>query len=551
MASADHFQAAVRLADRRAESVERSSALPLLVVAALYWTFTCTFAFRKLMWNDELYTYYIARLPTMHDVVGALMSGGEQTPPFFYLTTRASLHLFGINNIAIRLPEMLAVFVMMLCLFRFVRRTSSVSAALCAALFPIVTKAYGYSFEARPYGLVLGFGALAIVSWQAATLEGRSRWTVVCLTVAVAAAASSHYYGVFLALPLVVGEIVRTVTRRRLDAAIWVALGISVVPLLWHLPLIKAGTAYSSAFWAPPQWVNLPDFYSDLLHSAIVPIVCVLTIGVIVAVTAAEFTPAPDDRSTSPPIHELAAACALVALPAVCVVLAKLVTGAFVNRYALAAVLGLAMLAGWALELAFRPHAAVRLIAVVCFGGWFVLSQAREVIQPTGDTLPVSPALIQRSTDWLGARPERELPIVVADPQTFVVLSHYARADIGSRLVYLADPKLALQYLGHNSVERGMIDLVGPWFRMPVVAFDRFLAEHRRFLVYGDFVRLSFLNWLLPELHARGIRTELLNRAGDTMLLLVSNDAAATSTTVSSDARAAITASRAMVEPRR
>ena len=142
MAYADRFQAALRRADRHAGSVERSSALLLLAVSAAYWTLTWSFAFRKLMWNDELYTYYIARLPTMHDVLGALMTGGEQTPPFFYLATRASLHLFGINNISIRLPEMLAVFVMMLCLFRFVRRPSSVSAALCAAWCPIVTQAY-------------------------------------------------------------------------------------------------------------------------------------------------------------------------------------------------------------------------------------------------------------------------------------------------------------------------------------------------------------------------------------------------------------------------
>lgn len=550
MAYADRFQAALRRADRHAGSVERSSALLLLAVSAAYWTLTWSFAFRKLMWNDELYTYYIARLPTMHDVLGALMTGGEQTPPFFYLATRASLHLFGINNISIRLPEMLAVFVMMLCLFRFVRRTSSVSAALCAALFPIVTKAYDYSFEARPYGLVLGFGALALVSWQAATLDRRGVWGLLGLTIGVAGAASSHYYGIFLGLPLAVGEIVRSLERRRLDVWIWLALGASALPLLWHLPLITAGTSYAAAFWSPPQWVNLPDFYSDLLGPAIVPIASVVAIGVIVAVAATHLTPAPDNRPTPPPVHELAAACALVALPAVCVVLAKLVTGAFVNRYALAAVLGLAMLAGWATDLAFRPHAALRLMAVVCFGGWFVLSQAREVIQPTGDTLPVSPALIQRSTDWLGGWPERELPIVVADPQTFVVLSHYARPDIASRLVYLAEPVLALRYLGHNSVERGMIDLIAPWFRMRVVPFDPFVAEHRRFLVYGDFVRLSFLNWVLPEFRERRMHTELLNRAGDTMLLLVSNDAGSTSTTVSGQGLAAVGDRRAFTDPR-
>jgi hypothetical protein len=55
---------------------------------------------------------------------------------------------------------------------------------------------------------------------------------------------------------------------------------------------------------------------------------------------------------------------------------------------------------------------------------------------------------------------------------------------------------------------------------MNVVEFEPYIAAHGRFLVYGDFVRLSFLNWLLPELHARGWRTELLNRGGDNLLLL-------------------------------
>ena len=91
-------------------------------------------------------------------------------------------------------------------------------------------------------------------------------------------------------------------------------------------------------------------------------------------------------------------------------------------------------------------------------------------------------------------------------------------------MVYLADPDLALKRLGHNSVERGMLDLLRPWFRLNVLEFEPYIAAHARFLVYGDFVRLSFLNWLLPELHARGWRTELLNRGGDNLLLLATRD---------------------------
>jgi hypothetical protein len=110
----------------------------------------------------------------------------------------------------------------------------------------------------------------------------------------------------------------------------------------------------------------------------------------------------------------------------------------------------------------------------------------------------------------------------MADPHTFTVLSHYAQPDIKSRLVYLADPNLALKRLGHNSVERGMIDLVKPWFRMHVVDYDTFVAGQPRFLVFGN--SGSFLSWLLPELRARGMRLEFRGRRGDNLFLLASRD---------------------------
>jgi hypothetical protein len=69
-----------------------------------------------------------------------------------------------------------------------------------------------------------------------------------------------------------------------------------------------------------------------------------------------------------------------------------------------------------------------------------------------------------------------------------------------------------------------MLDLLGPWFGMHVFPFDAYVKEHRDLLVFGDFVRLSFLNWILPELQNDGYGLELLDRAGDNMLLLASRD---------------------------
>ena len=63
-----------------AEARQHPFVRPLLVVlSTAYVVCTWMLAHRKLMWNDELYTYYIACLPSIHDVIGALTAGGEQT----------------------------------------------------------------------------------------------------------------------------------------------------------------------------------------------------------------------------------------------------------------------------------------------------------------------------------------------------------------------------------------------------------------------------------------------------------------------------------------
>ena len=79
--------------------------------------------------------------------------------------------------------------------------------------------AYLYAFEARAYGLVLGFAALALLSWQSVALGRRRVLSLVCLAGGLSAAVSSHYYGIFVILPLALGEASRSVSRRRVDLA--------------------------------------------------------------------------------------------------------------------------------------------------------------------------------------------------------------------------------------------------------------------------------------------------------------------------------------------
>jgi len=98
-------------------------------------------------------------------------------------------------------------------------------------------------------------------------------------------------------------------------------------------------------------------------------------------------------------------------------------------------------------------------------------------------------------------------------------LAHYAPPDIASRLVYLADPGKALYYLGHNSVEKGTLALLKPWFHLPIEEYGPFLTSRHRFLVYG--ASGHFLNWLLPDLMASCRHLELRGRHKDCLLFLV------------------------------
>lgn len=511
----------LRSAESAVGRLERSRFLLIGGFTVLYFVGVYVLATRRLLWNDELYTYYIARLPTMAEVWAALMAGGEQTPPFFYLVTRASLALFGVNSLALRLPEMLGFWVMGLCLFVFVARRTSNMYGLLAATFPLVMNdAYYYAYEARPYGLMLGFGALALLCWQLATTNRFRRLSIAGLALSLAAALSSHYYGILIIFPLALGEAVRTLRRRRLDVPVWAAFVLAVTPLLWHLPLIKQARASSGVFWAQPHWLGVVEFYYSLLAPAVFPLVAMLVLAGAYATFFRAGAPAEDpagrapDPARNPPAHEVVAAFGFALIPVICVILAMLVTGAFTDRYAISAVLGLSILVAFIAAKLFDRTALLAAALVVCFVGWFGGIELRALRQISDNPLAATVKLLQSEADG-------RLPIVASEPHTFIELAHYAPPEIAARLVYLADPAASLRRLGHDSVERGMIDLLKPWFRLNVEDYRSYVSSHPQFLVCGN---LGFLSWITDELKADGMRLELRGRHDEIFLFLVQAD---------------------------
>jgi len=480
-----------------------------LLVVCFAWTMFV--ASKRLMWNDELYTYYIATLPRAADIWPALMTGAEQIPPSFHLLTRVVLRYLGVSNISVRLPEMLGFVVMMACLFRFVSRRSSAFYGVIAMLFPVLTRAYRYGYEARPYGLVLGFSGLALVSWQAST-EGVRRWPALALlTLTLAGALASHYYAILVFFALAVGEVARSFSQRRVDVTVWSAFAVAAaLPLLVFSPLILRARGYSATFWNPVYVGQVLAFYEDLLKPATLPLGATL----LVALGYAMFRqPSPSlGRVRMPPVHEMAVAGGFIALPLIGFVIAAVITKAFVGRYFLPAVMGFSILVAFAVYSLPRGRALIGTALLLFLCGGIAIDQ-RDVLRTTREVSRDRFAAIE-----LLQRHGSDLPIVASEPHIFMTLAYYAPFSITSRLVYLGDPDASLRRLGHNTVDRGMIELIGPWFHLPVTSYRSYIESHPRFFVYGN---LGWLNWVTDELRADNRRLELRDRRAEEFLFLV------------------------------
>ena len=486
-------------------------------VSLLYLSVTCVLAHYKLFWNDELFTVYIAGLPTVADIWTILATGVEQLPPTFHLLTRLLMRLFGENQIAVRLPATLGVGAMAVCLFVVVSRRTSTGYGLIGMLLPLATQppvaqAYSYAYEARPYGLVLAFSAASLLCWQSAT-EGRRRiFSLAGLTAALAAALASHYYAVLVFVPLAAGELARSLGRRRLDLPIWIAFCLATIPLWAFLPLIRAGRTIATTFWAQPQWAALVGFYQNILSPAAVVFVAILLIlalyAIVRASAGAERKGAP---VASPPLHEVVAALGYLAIPGVALVLAKFVTGAYTDRYVLPAVIGLALIVPWGAYHLLDRRATMGAVLAALLCGWFVLvvglQPARQLRQDRVNLESVYRLLRMGPGD---------VPVVIASPHAFFQLTYYAPPDLASRFVYLADPASAERYLGTDTAELGIREF-RRWTPLRIEDYPAYLSAHPRFLLYSR----GPWGWLLPELQAKRARMQVVALEAATFPLLL------------------------------
>jgi hypothetical protein len=476
-----------------------------LLFAAVYIGPTVALAREKLLWDDEFFTLYLSKTETWNALLAAMSTGADQHPPSFYYLTHGILQAMGTSHVTLRLPALVGFGIMCLCVYEIVSRLVSRPWGIAAMFLPLTWETYYYASEGRGYGLEVGFVSLALLAWMLAG-NGKSRTlTLPLLGVSLCGAVASHYYAGLMLIAFGAGELVRTWMRRKVDPPVWLAFGGALVPLLFFARTIQSARSYSTHFWAVPRWGLMVSWYTTVIGSGVLVLLAAIVLPVIFLMArrwsvSAVYVP--------PQLWEATALVVLALVPVFGMVVAKSITHAFTERYFIAAIPGLCILVtlGLRLLLGNAPLGAV-LVWALCIPGFGVRcylehSQHRQAFQETR----YGAAILRHSGN---------ASIAIPDVTLFHRLSVYARRDLADRVVYLADPHLSVRYLGHDTVDRGLLQL-NPWFPLNVVWFRDWLIAHPSLLVYGS---INDWNWVSFELPKWSNEIRLVERDRWRMLL--------------------------------
>lgn len=472
--------------------VERAAA-PLLL--SLYALDLLMRANARPLWFDELISYYVARLPTIAEIWRALSHTADGQPPLSHLLIRTSHLVFGPEELGTRFPAALLFGVMSWGLYVFVARRMGKAYGITAMLFAWMTWGYEYSYEARPYALLMGFCALSFLCWRAAIEGEHRRWALAGLAFSLMGLVSSHYYALLLFVPLGVGELTRTLRRKSIDGPVWAVLLTTPFCLLIYLPLaLGVGTEYTQGFWSPVEYYDLYGFYLVLLAPAALPLCVALIVAGVVSHKSGGKASRINERPF--PAHEWAAVCALAATPMLYVLVTMVATGAFVYRYPLAALFGVSVLFAAVLHswLGDR-HTPVWSVAAVLAVSFVALRFAPAVAATTPPT-PLDE--VNSALHLIAAKEECSAgPVVVSSPLKFLTFAHYAPSGLRERLVYPADPALARAATETDSPDVSLLKLA-PWAHLNVPSYGEFRAAGANFCVvtYSN----ARFDWIAGEL---------------------------------------------------
>lgn len=483
----------------------------LTAVLSLLWSHA------RLLWQDEFLSFYSDSVSSAAQVVSVqLHSPISLDPPTYHLLSHFFMTMIGRNAIALRLPALLGFLLMELAIYALVRRLASARAAVVAMSLPLVTASFRYSVEGRPYGLLLGLYGLALLCWylaqgSAAAPERRPNriWALVGLSLSIALAITSHYFGILILVPVACGEIARTFERRRLDWAMIAAIAAGFAAVLLILPFRHALQPYRSHYYISGVGIHdISQGYRELfvmygqwpmLAQRLTVIALVVCVLVLVWTGRRRFL----SRPAGEPASLWVALLAFVALPFFSFLFGRFVTHTMEVRYVAATIIPFVVVAALVLDRFLRSTWFFTVLELaILLAAISITSVQIAAARASGASLLASmdiPPGLQQELDTHAS--ERLYTQSVSD---FFLNSYYARnPEVAQRLVLVYDEPREIHWLGHNTNAITAVYL-GRFSNLSVIPYCQFLQQSDPLLIlYND-----TWSWIDNEMTTTGVPTE-------------------------------------------
>ena len=476
--------AAPSIAERIYAFIEKNEILVLGFVLFTVTFGSLLYSYHKQLWLDEIFTIIVSSQPDLHHFAAAMPAEGN--PPLNTFLTRLVIKVFGISQITVRLVPLAGFLTAVTGVYIFVRREAGRGFGIFAVLLAVLGPVWQYSYEARPYGVLLAMFMVALVGWQTAThiqdsdLDRSRIPALFCMAVGILGCAFSHYIGLIeIGVPLLVGEAVRTYLRRRVDWPLVLTGLCCSSSLLLIVPMMKRThdivIARSTILQPPLTLHKVLDYFKYAVTSW--PQVMDNRI-VLFAIVVAFVTWSParkrlslyaSNKSAAPARTHVLWACFAASLLIPITWLAMFLgRGWYFCRYGIAAALGIVL--WFCLLLARRKIRLPELVTVL------LVIVAAQYLHEFEHEFRASPTTAASEAGELIKDYPSDLPVVVTDSMAYPTLWWYASVAEKPRIVFLGEP-------GSTDLLTAGLMSEKPYFHAPILDFDSFTNQTSHFLL--------------------------------------------------------------------
>ena len=467
-----------------------------IALFGIYLVWAVQAASHRRLWYDELYTLAIAREDPAN-MWRAETAGFDFSLPMVHLLSWLALHLPLAEEISVRIAPIAGLAILAFCLIVFVGRRLGLPYGLIAGSIVLLigTNTEFTLLEARPYGILVGFVGVTLIGWQAAADEDGEwrRFGLAGVAIGLTGALASHVYALLLYCPFGAAELWRWRERRRPDWPMGVAFLASLTPVFLYLPLLSASRQLTLA--GPVYALDVSRIaksYGYLLMTTIELLPMLLLIWVAAWQSRRVSPPYESDMCVRVPKRERVFAVTMMLLPVLGYLLARVTHILFFPRYSFPFIGGYAMLLAYATYGWSRGKSESAWLfagtAMVCMLFPIVLTGLSPQHPPRAGQVRQAELEMAAGDD----------PIVVSSGMVFLEMNRYLPPDLARRLVYIADPELAIKFVESDGIDRPLA-LSVPWTKPMgrVVPYHEFTSGHNVFWWYGN--GRDPLEWTLAQ----------------------------------------------------